>query len=309
MSDLPVWLHEGHEKLDSILTSRNIPHAILFAGNAGIGKSELANTFSKALLCKSSINLPCDKCGSCTLFANHTHGDFHHLRCEDSKNNIGIEQSRGAIAFANKTSAYGYRKVVLINPAEKLNRNSSNAILKLLEEPPENTTLILVSSQDGYLPATIHSRCFRITFHSPDRQNAYHWLSKQLPDESEFSKATALFLRQPLKALSLIKTKEFKKLIDALNSCKSRSGLDIDILTALARERNPDKLFLEYLCLQLERFLKEAPAAILGSHASKNIFKQQSELRLLITKIEQGTALNIKLNLTDIVNKLIGLAE
>ncbi len=304
-----MWLQESHKKLDSLLTSRNIPHAILFTGNAGVGKSELANAFSKALLCKSNTNLPCDECNSCNLFDNYTHGDIHHLRCEDSKNNIGIEQVRSAIAFANKTSAFGDRKVILIDPAERLNRNASNALLKLLEEPPENTILILVSSQDGNLPATVHSRCFQITFQCPDFHIAYHWLSEQLPDESEFSKATALFLRQPLKALSLIKTKEFKKLITALNPSKSGNGLDIDVLTTLAREKNPDKLFLEYLCLQLEKFLRETPTATLNSHVSRNIFKQQSELRSLIAKIEQGVALNIKLNFTNVVNKLVSLMK
>ncbi len=309
LSEIPVWLHENSRKLGSILAAKHIPHAILFNGSEGIGKSEMAKMFSKALLCNSNIKLPCDNCKSCNLFDHHTHGDFLYVSFEDSKNNIGVDQVRNAILFSNKTSAFSYRKVLLINPAEKLQKNASNAILKVLEEPPENTIIILVSSRDGNLPATIHSRCFRLEFSPPDYQAAYRWLSERLPDESEFSKSIALSLRQPLEALTLTKTKEFDKLITTLSPSASKIGLDIPLLRSLAKQRNPNKLFLEYLCLQLEKFLKEAQLASLNTHTSKHIFECQSQLRSLIAKVDQGIALNISLNFSNIVNKLLKIME
>ena len=72
--------------------------------------------FSKALVCNSNIKRPCDDCKSCNLFDHHTHGDFLNVSLEDSKNNIGVDQVRHAISFSNKTSAFGDRKVILINP-------------------------------------------------------------------------------------------------------------------------------------------------------------------------------------------------
>ncbi|MDG1987001.1 MAG: hypothetical protein P8J18_03420, partial [Halieaceae bacterium] len=188
-------------------------------------------------------------------------------------------------------------------------RNASNAILKFLEEPPENTIALLVSNRDGNLPATVHSRCLRLEFSSPDYQAAYHWLSEKLPNECEFSKTIALSLRQPLKALALIKTKEFDKLVTSLGSPSSQAGLKIGLLRSLAQQRDPNKLFLEYLCLKLEKFLKEAPKATLNSHVSKDIFECQAKLRSLIAKLDQGIALNISLNFTNIVNKLIKVME
>ncbi len=308
-SEIPAWLHDNGKKLDSILAAQHVPHTILFSGSEGVGKSEMANMFSKALLCVSNIKLPCDNCKSCNLFDHHTHGDFLHVSSEDSKNNIGVEQIRNAISFANKTSAFGYRKVILINPAEKLQRNASNALLKLIEEPPANTIALLVSNRDVNLPATVHSRCLRLEFSSPDHQVAYRWLSEKLPNECEFSKTIALSLRQPFKALTLIKTKEFDKLLSSISSPSSESGLDIGLLRSLAQQRDPNKLFLEYLCLQLEKFLKEATKTTLNNHVSKNIFECQGKLRSLIAKIDQGVALNISLNFTNIVNKLIKAME
>ena len=309
LSEIPVWLHENGRKLGSILTTQRIPHTILFSGSEGIGKSEMANMFSKALVCNSNIKRPCDNCKSCNLFDHHTHGDFLNVALEDSKNNIGVDQVRHAISFSNKTSAYGDRKVILINPAEKLQKNASNAILKFLEEPPENTTVLLVSNRDGNLPATLRSRCFRMEFSSPDYQTAYRWLSEKLPNESEFSKTLALSLRQPLNALILTKTKDFDKLVTTLSSATLQIGLSIGLLRSLTKEKNPNKLFLEYLCLQLEQFLKEAPEDSLNTRVSKDVFECQSGLRSLIAKVEQGIALNISLNFTNIVNKLIRIME
>ena len=269
----------------------------------------MANMFSKALLCNSNIKLPCDNCKSCNLFDHQTHGDFLYVSFEESKNNIGVDQVRNAISFSNKTSAFGDRKVILINPAEKLQQNASNAILKFLEEPPENTTILLVSNRDRNLPPTVHSRCLRLEFSSPDYQAAYHWLSEKLPDESEFSKTIALSLRQPLKALTLTKTKDFDKLVTSLSSPGSQIGLNIGLLGSLARQKNPDTLSLEFLCLQLEQFLKEASKASLKNPSSKEIFECQSKLRSLIAKLDQGIALNISLNFTNIVSKLIKVVE
>ena len=308
-SEIPAWLHGNGKKLDSILAAQHVPHTILFSGSEGVGKSEMADMFSKALLCASNIKLPCENCKSCNLFEHQIHGDFLHVSCEDSKNNIGVEQIRNAISFSNKTSAFGRRKVILINPAERLQRNASNAILKFLEEPPENTTVLLVSNRDGNLPATVHSRCLRLEFNSPDYQTAYRWLSEKLPRESEFSKAIALSLRQPFKALTLIKTKEFDKLVATIGSQDSPIGLNIDLLGSLAKQKHPDVLLLEYLCLQLEQFLKETSEASLKSSSSKDIFECQSKLRSLIAKLDQGIALNISLNFTNIVSKLIKVME
>ena len=269
----------------------------------------MANLFSKALVCNSNIKLPCHNCKSCNLFDHHAHGDFLNVSLDDSKNNIGVDKVRDAISFSNKTSAFGDRKVILINPAEKLQKNASNAILKFLEEPPENTTVLLVSSRDGNLPATLHSRCFRMEFGSPDYQTAYRWLSEKLPNESELSKNIALSLRQPLKALVLTRTKDFDKLITTLRSAGSQIDLSIGLLRSLTKEKNPNKLFLEYLCLQLEQFLKEAPKTALNTSLSRHVFECHSELRSIIAKVEQGIALNISLNFTNIVNKLIRIME
>ena len=151
-----------------------LPHALLLIGQQGLGKFELAREFAAALLCEA-VDLEgksCGKCQACHWFEQGNHPDFRLLQpealsapveVEEGKKKpsqqITIDQVRALDEFLGVGSHRGGLSIVLVNPAEAMNRNAANAILKILEEPPANVLFLLVSSDPAHLLPTIRSRC------------------------------------------------------------------------------------------------------------------------------------------------------
>jgi len=150
------------ELLKSYISSGKIPHALLFSGLKGIGKTKVAHEFFKALNCLKTPGDACESCSSCTKANNYRHPDL--LRILPDGSEIKVENIR------NVTGELGLRpfeaafRVIIIEPAELMNKSSSNALLKTLEEPPRGTILILVSHKPGLLIPTIISRCQEVSF-------------------------------------------------------------------------------------------------------------------------------------------------
>ena len=153
----------------AIHQNNKLPHALIFKGKEGIGKHDFAITFAKSYLCQTLLPnyLPCEACPSCHWFPD-SHPDFKHIapiESEDDesskrktvrKKNIAIHQIRELSEYL-ELSAHQEKgkRIVLIEPADSLNQSASNALLKILEEPPENTLFILVTSQAQRLIATL----------------------------------------------------------------------------------------------------------------------------------------------------------
>ena len=170
-----------------------LPHALIFKGKEGIGKRDFAVTFAKSYLCQSPLPnyLPCEACSSCNWFPG-SHPDFKHIAPIESdddesskrktvrKKNIVIDQIRELSEYL-ELSAHQEKgkRIVLIEPADALNQSASNALLKILEEPPENTLFILVTSQAQKLIATIRSRCQLLDFRGPLLEEAMRHLTNE----------------------------------------------------------------------------------------------------------------------------------
>ncbi len=108
-----------------------------------------------------------------------SHPDLNMLTLSDGRKQIVVEQVRELCAELAMTSyASGY-KVAIIDPAERMNVNAANSLLKTLEEPTDNTLLILVRSRLDTLPATVASRCQRLRFAVPAEDDALHWLEQR----------------------------------------------------------------------------------------------------------------------------------
>jgi len=177
----------------AIHKNEKLPHALIFKGKEGIGKYDFANTFAKSYLCQSPISnhLPCEACSSCEWFPD-SHPDFKHIAPIDSdddesskrktvrKKNIAIHQIRELSEYLELSAHQETgRRIVLIEPADSLNQAASNALLKILEEPPENTLFILVTSQAQKLIATIRSRCQLLELRGPSLDEARVFLDGQ----------------------------------------------------------------------------------------------------------------------------------
>ncbi len=177
-SSLLPWQQSQFQRLQILASNNRLAHAWLFAGKPGIGKLAFAQHFARYLLCrKAGSHGPCGSCQDCHLFSAGTHPDW--LLLQPELRQLKIELIRDAISFAQNTSQRGGAKVIIITPAESMNNNAANALLKILEEPPAQTFVLLVSEQPGLLLPTLRSRCQRLDFPAPPAAQALAWLQTQ----------------------------------------------------------------------------------------------------------------------------------
>ncbi|MHA4871663.1 DNA polymerase III subunit delta' [Duganella sp. PWIR1] len=195
------WQESSWQQLQALRP--RMPHAILFHGAAGIGKSDFIEAFAQGLLCEAVLpdGHACGQCASCGWFSQHNHPDYRRVRPESMEDEIAdeegdgeskkaaktktpskeikIEQIRNLADFMNISTHRQGLRVVVLYPAEALNMPASNALLKTLEEPPPGTVFLVASnSLDRVLP-TILSRCRKFALPMPSHAEALAWLKAQ----------------------------------------------------------------------------------------------------------------------------------
>ncbi len=159
------------EKIAAMLVAENLPAVMLFYGPEGVGKRLTALMTAKALNCINNnppVSFFCNECTSCQRIEKEIHPDIHVLNKEGDS--IKIENVREMIRALNHTQFEGKRKVAIIDNAEALTIQAANALLKTLEEPPQNSNIILISSNPGQLPITLKSRCYPLRFNPLDEE-------------------------------------------------------------------------------------------------------------------------------------------
>jgi DNA polymerase-3 subunit delta' len=206
------WQTSAWQQLQQL--RERLPHAILFHGATGIGKTAFAERFGQSLLCQRPLadGQPCGKCDSCGWFDNYAHPDFRRVRPEaldddgaeegdesgdapeakkSSKaakapsKDIKIDQVRALADFMNISTHRQGMRVVVLYPAEALNTASANSLLKMLEEPPPSTIFLLVSNSLDRLLPTILSRCRKFALNTPSQEQALAWLREQKVDNAD----------------------------------------------------------------------------------------------------------------------------
>ncbi len=152
--------------LQTFLRNDKLPHALIFSGISGIGKRTTAKLIAMALNCADSTDkaVPCGKCLPCRQIHSDGHPDL--LRIEPQGQNLRIDQIRDLLRTLAMKPYQAQHRVVILADAHAMNKEASNALLKVLEEPPANTTLILTVRYKSDLLPTIVSRCRHIHFHS-----------------------------------------------------------------------------------------------------------------------------------------------
>jgi DNA polymerase III subunit delta' len=198
------WTLTLWQQLQERARQRQLPHAILLHGPAGVGKQQFAIEFAQSLLCESpgSQAMPCGQCRACVQFQAQTHPDYHCISPEADSRVIKIDQIRQLCDSLSLSSHHAGYRPIIIAPAEAMNPAAANSLLKTLEEPPAHTLLVLISHQPSLLSATIRSRCQRLTIGLPPSAQAREWLVAQLGEQQveagTLTEALALNLGAPL---------------------------------------------------------------------------------------------------------------
>lgn len=194
----PLWRRWVHD------ISR-VPHALLLAGPAGLGKAAFARELAQGLLCAAPApsGMPCAACKSCRLALAGGHPDLLWVAPVEEGDAILVDQIRAVGDFLSLRPHTADRKVAVLTAAESMNTHAANSLLKSLEEPPPGSYLLLISTIPGRLPATIRSRCVRIDFAPPPLEQALAWLQSQLPESTPADAILALAEQAPLRALGL----------------------------------------------------------------------------------------------------------
>ena len=200
-----------HQALWHSLQERRqvIPSSTLLVGRPGTDLPNLGMELAGMLLCDvGNSDKPCTSCRSCHMFARGVHPDLHVISTEEAegicdlrfrnqsmryadtgstkrerrttvRSIITVDQIRAVTESLNKSAGLGSSKVCLIYPADALNLNAANALLKSLEEPTGGSYFLLLSSFPGSLPPTIRSRCSRLDLNNPTIDESIEWLTTE----------------------------------------------------------------------------------------------------------------------------------
>ncbi len=253
-----------------------IPHALLLSGPDGLGKQQFAHLIARSLLCTAPEDrLPCGRCQACRLMPHHP--DLHLIQPEQQFIRIAAIREMGRMI--NLTSRSW--RVFIIQPADVLHPTAANALLKTLEEPTPNTLLILLSSAPQALPATVRSRCQKLTFQAVATAQALTWLQQQ--QEADWGALLALSGHAPMAALAALETGQIDRVLQLVANLRTLNAERTQLmsLVSLWSERPFGQLLndLTVICYDMTR---------LSAGCRQGLFLSQAadDLRLLAADIQ-----------------------
>ncbi len=184
--------------LQKILEADSLPHALLFVGQKGTGKTSAARIFAKAINClnnkfspqspkqpkspQSSSIEPCNQCKNCVSITNSSFTDVLEL---DAASNRGIEEVKSLIRETAFFPMAGKYRVFIIDEAHMITQDGFNALLKTLEEPPSSAIFILATTNLEKVPKTVTSRCVKVNFGKAKKEDLIEMLKRILKKENK----------------------------------------------------------------------------------------------------------------------------
>ncbi|MDR2195157.1 MAG: DNA polymerase III subunit delta' [Gallionellaceae bacterium] len=302
------------------------PHALLLKGSQGIGKLDFAMNLAQSLLCEQpkSDGFACGECASCHWFAQGTHPDFRLIQPEilaesdeDDDREGGkkkkpsrvviVDQIRELADFVSLSAHQGGYRVAVIHPAEAMNANSMNALLKTLEEPSGrngSVLLVLVSHKPQRLLPTILSRCLSLSMPLPPVEESIAWLKEQGVDDPERLLVQTGFA--PLSALALAEQDSGEEYARFMKEIASPARLDALGLAERLQGQEPATVvhWLQQWCYDLGSLklggevrynaaLRDSIQKIAGKINAYDLLRYQREL--MVARREAAHPLNTKL--------------
>lgn len=202
----------GHERnievLRNSINNNTLSHSYLFEGEDSLGKKMVAMAFSKAILCESHGEKPCNICSSCIKFHSFNHPDLFLI--EPEKDLIKVEEVEKLIQNTLTAPFQSEKKIFLIDESDKMNLTAQNKILKTLEETPAYVNIILISSNSNKLLPTILSRVQRLKFYPVEGDEIVSFLEDKYNTEDSKARFVVNFTKGAVgRSISLIRDDKF----------------------------------------------------------------------------------------------------
>ncbi|WP_336998291.1 DNA polymerase III subunit delta' [Leclercia sp. M50] len=263
------WLRPHLEQLVNSYQSGRGHHALLIQSLPGMGDDALIYAISRFLMCQQPQgHKSCGQCRGCQLMQAQTHPDYYALEPEKGKTTLGIDAVRAVSEKLYERARLGGAKVVWVKDAAQLTEAAANALLKTLEEPPENTWFLMACREPGRLLATLRSRCRLHHLNVPQEAWAISWLAREVTTSQEAAlSALRLCGGAPAAALAQLQPNVWgqrEQLCQALGAVPD-SGDWMSLLPVLNHEQAPDRL--HWLAALLLDALKIQQGATLISNA------------------------------------------
>jgi len=237
-----TWLHPNYLKLSNLVKTHDNAHGLMLIGYSGIGKRVLAFQLAGDYL--DSDKLKPKRWANYANTANeYQDSDLFHPDCnficpEENKTIIPIDRIRSLKSFLELTSHQGKGKVGIIHPAESMTYSAANSLLKILEEPPDETLLILIAESVQKLPETVMSRMQIHNIRKPSVEETVGWLNNE-DTEKDWQEIIALFGSRPLLINELgyeFLTAKIKKISTDLDSLVLKKSKPSEIASNWAKE-------------------------------------------------------------------------
>jgi DNA polymerase-3 subunit delta' len=197
----------GQEEIKASLiksiTNNQISHCYIFEGPKGMGKYDLALIFAQSLFCENFTLNPCNECSSCIKINSSNHPDLHIINNDEAT--IKREEIDDLIESVYKKPYESNKKVYIIKAAHEMTTQAANTFLKTLEEPPGDSTIILLTTNSNFLLPTIVSRCQTIKFRNVSKETIKKYLKENYNTNDEKSGLAAEYSKGILnKAVNII---------------------------------------------------------------------------------------------------------
>ena len=258
-----IDLAEVREQLSKIVASKELPHAFLFSGPKGVGKTSAARILAKIINCEAKEK-PCNKCEQCLSILKGNNVDVVEI---DAASNRGIDDVRSLKESIMLAPTAASKKIYIIDEVHMMTTEAFNAFLKTLEEPPPHVVFILATTDPQKLPATVRSRLTSINFRKAGTEDIKRQLERVAKGEgvsideasiSLIAKSADGSFRDAVKIFEQVILNFGKKItkenVEKMLSIDKLQGTE-EIYEA-TKEKNKDKIFQ-----LLEKYIKDGGGA------------------------------------------------
>ena len=254
------WLNPIASEWQKRVASDRMPHAVLLLGPAGCGKRSTA-----VWMAGQFLGLPGASPMPQYPLEIPQHADMRWICPPEDKHTIGVEQIRVLISELHLTSYEGRGKVAVIESAHAMTASAANSLLKTLEEPSGATLLILIADRVGRLPATIFSRCQRISFNRPSTTDSLQWLERLDPG-SAWPKALASAAGAPLGAIEAHgRLAETDAMAKEFAEVAERRSAPLEVAARWAKYE--PRFVLDWLCAQIQGCIYRVSGSASPAHS------------------------------------------